>query len=233
MKNQFNTDQMNPQQGGIQKFMGQFMQMPVAGFYYSVELFVTMLQGMQRASEQGVGRFSNGVIKPTGNNISGVAEQSTFKDEKSPHPQSRTKKEEEKKMWDDQDLSGDDLKYVTYSIIFTKPDLETSLTEEKQTVINYSTNGGSFGGLKIAKFMGEVAKGKITRPEIWKENDYPDDAVDDEHWSIPEEDEKYIFFNYRVTRRLDKNTEDYQRDKIRALKGIQSSIDKVGSKIGP
>ena len=52
----------------------------------------------------------------------------------------------------DQDLSGDELKYVSYSILYTKADKEDTLQAEKQEIVTYATDGESFGGLKIAEF---------------------------------------------------------------------------------
>ena len=137
-------------------------------------------------------------------------------------------------MWDDQDLSGDDLKYVSYSILFTKRDLEATLEEQKQDLVNYSTNGGSYGGLKIAHFMQSVAAGGVKRPSKWKEsgNAYPPGATGDTFTSIPKDDERYITFIYTVDRRLDRQEADRDKQKLDALKGIQSSIESVGAKIG-
>jgi hypothetical protein len=142
-----------------------------------------------------------------------------------------TQKEDE--IMSDQDLSGDDLKYVSYSILFTKRDLEATLKEEKQDVVNYSTNGGSYGGLKLAHFMKKVGEGKVKRPEVWRENNYPPNAVDENHWTIPKEDEKYITFIFWVDKRIPRESKEYDREQVKELRGIKQSIDSVGKKIGP
>jgi hypothetical protein len=137
-------------------------------------------------------------------------------------------------MMDDQDLSGDDLKVVRYRVLFTKPDLEITFKEE-QELINYPTNGGSLGGLKVAHFMGDVEKHKVQRPPKWKEsgNDYPPGAKGDMDWKIPHEDERYIEFQYEVIRREPKQDPNYDRDRNREIRRIQKSIDDLANRFGP
>jgi hypothetical protein len=128
---------------------------------------------------------------------------------------------------DDQDLGGDDLKYVRYAIVFTKRDFEATLEENSQELVNYSTNGGSFGGLKIAKFfqkLNDPARG-VTRPQVWVETNYPPEVTDEQHWIIPAEDEKYVTFLYAVERRLPRQDGDYDRRKVTVLREIS---DKLG-----
>ena len=201
-------DQLDGEVNGVLRLMGQMMRLPFTALIYSFEILVRTVRGMQHIADQGfetlAGADSN---------------------------QQTTHEEEENVMWDDQDLSGDDLKYVSYSILFTKRDLEATLEEQTQDLVNYSTNGGSYGGLKIAKFMKKVLDGTVPRPAIWRENDYPDDAVDETHWKIPEEDEKYITFIYHVDRRLDRAASDYDKQKVEELRRIKDSINKVGNKI--
>lgn len=124
----------------------------------------------------------------------------------------------------DQDLGGDDLKYVSYTVLFTKRDLEAPLEREQQDIVSYSTNGGSYGALKIAKFMRKVAQGRVRRPSVWKENDYPPGAEDDTHWEIPDEDLKYITFIYHVDRRLPRQEAEYDKDQVGVLKEIRNRL---------
>jgi hypothetical protein len=141
---------------------------------------------------------------------------------------------------DDQDLSGDDLKVVRYRILFTKPDLEYTF-EEKQELINYSTNGGSLGGLKVGQFVGTVEQCLVERPEIWRQNDYPppgenrparkDKPKDEKNWDFPAEDQRYLEFQFEVIRREPKQDANYDRDRNRDLRGIRESIRDVAKKI--
>jgi hypothetical protein len=204
--------------------MGEMMRLPFTALIYSFEILLRTVRGMQRMTDQGFETLA-------GANTQNLYAQQTASNAEC--DQRTTHEEEGNVMSDDQDLSGDALKYVSYSILFTKRDLEATLEEETQDLVNYSTNGGSYGGLKIAKFMKKVFDGEIARPAIWRENDYPDDAVDETHWKIPEEDEKYITFIYRVDRRIDRQAAEYDKQKVEELRRIRDSINEVGNKIGP
>ncbi|HSL23700.1 MAG TPA: hypothetical protein VK886_19365 [Vicinamibacterales bacterium] len=68
---------------------------------------------------------------------------------------------------DDQDLSGDDLKYVIWSIAFTKPGFECVLQPQHEEIVNYDADGASFAALKIAKFLERARHGRVDKPEAW------------------------------------------------------------------
>jgi hypothetical protein len=120
----------------------------------------------------------------------------------------------------DQDLGGNDLKYVRYSIVFTKRDYEATLQREREEIIDYPTNGGSYGGLKIAEFFGRVAAGEVDRPEPWVTKNYPPGAAGRRGWEIPEEDRRYVTFIYEVDQRLPRGEADYQKRQAEALESI-------------
>jgi len=202
-------DQLDGEANGVLRLMGQMMRLPFTALIYSFEILVRTVRGMQRMADQGFETLAGA----DGN-------------------QPTTHEEEENVMWDDQDLSGDDLKYVSYSILFTKRDLEATLEEQKQDLVSYSTNGGSYGGLKIAKFFQKLATQGVPRPEKWRQNNYPDRNANNPHWTLPEDDEKYITFIYCVERRIPREEKEYDREKVRALRDIRDGIDSVGSKIG-
>lgn len=98
----------------------------------------------------------------------------------------------------DEDLGGDDIKLVTYTILFTKQDFEVDLLTAEE-VIDYATDGGTFAGQKIAQFMEELQRNGIPWPSAWKERpsgEYPE--VGHPIRNIPEEERKYIRVNYHV-----------------------------------
>src|SRR5215216_2163316 len=177
----------------MMRLLNQMIRLPLTAFVYSLEMFVKTMQGIQRIADRSIDEMVIGVTETLGDS----GDQITQKEDAN---------------MSDQDLSGDDLKYVSYSILFTKRDLEATLKEEKQDLVNYSTNGGSYGGLKLAHFMKKVFEKKIKRPEVWRENNYPPDAKDDTDWTIPKEDEKYITFVYWVDRRIPKQSKEYDRE---------------------
>ncbi|HXD33084.1 MAG TPA: hypothetical protein VN643_18325 [Pyrinomonadaceae bacterium] len=218
-------------ENGLMILMGQMMRLPVMALVYSFEIFIRTMKEMQRVADQSFDAvagdlFQKGNDPPVLSSESATGETGTDLNNQST-------REEESVMWDDQDLSGDDLKYVSYSILFTKRDLEATLEEEKQDLVSYSTNGGSYGGLKIAHFMKSVSEGTVERPPQWKNsgNNYPPGATGDYITEFPTEDERYITFIYSVDRRIPRSEKDYDRDQIRALQGIKEGIDLVGSKI--
>jgi hypothetical protein len=223
--------QFGSEANSVLRLMGQMMRLPFTALVYSFEIFVRTLQGMQRMTDQGFETLAGDIAQSSKGRHS--CDNKSIITGNGADLNQQTTHEEENVMWDDQDLSGNDLKYVSYSILFTKRDLEATLDEETQDLVSYATNGGSYGGLKIAKFMKKVLEGKIPRPAIWRDNDYPDDAVDEMHWKIPEEDEKYITFIYHVDRRIDRQAADYDKQKVEELRKIRDSINEVGSKIGP
>jgi len=76
----------------------------------------------------------------------------------------------------DQDLSGDDLKYVIWSILFNKPGYECILQKQQEELVNYSADASTFAAVKIARFLDSARHGHADRPEGWRERGYPSDA---------------------------------------------------------
>jgi hypothetical protein len=144
----------------------------------------------------------------------------------------------------DQDLSGDDLKYVIWSIIFTKPGHEAILQKQQEELVSYSADANSYAGLKIARLLESARHGHTERPDSWTDRGYASDlsrtkpattvtsaggssvtpsgssrqerkAGDHESgWRIPVEDQKYIVFLYRVDRRLPRQDDVTHVDRV-------------------
>jgi hypothetical protein len=72
----------------------------------------------------------------------------------------------------DQDLSGDDLKYVIYSIVFTKPGYECILQKQQEDLVAYAADSSTYAAVKIAKFLDSARYGHSERPENWRETGY-------------------------------------------------------------
>lgn len=129
---------------------------------------------------------------------------------------------------DGKDLSGDDIKYVSYSILFKKPDFEATLQPEKEEVVDYSTDGASFGAIKISEYIENLAKGNKI-PSSWG-NKSPDDKLYGVNKAktmfgmIPAKDRKHIKFVYRVKERLDKEKPRYEKEQVDAIKDVQQAI---------
>lgn len=135
----------------------------------------------------------------------------------------------------DQDLSGTDLKYVVWSIVFTKPGFECVLEPQHDEIVNYEADGNSFAAIKIAKFLENARNGRTQKPETFNEHNYPAVAESgspngrrgeanafassnstqqqsgEKGFRIPAEDQRFITFLYRVERRLPKQEEEVTR----------------------
>jgi hypothetical protein len=209
----------------MMRLIGQMMKLPLAVFVYGMEMLAKTMQDMQKMADQGIDLLVSGAapVRESGRLDvpgSGGSEDSTSGGDRAVK---LTTYEEESKM-PDQDLSGDDLKYVSYSISFTKPHLEVTLEKRDEQVVNYSTNGASYGAIEISHFWGRVARGQVKRPQLWADNNYPEDAIDDYNWALPLDDEKYIRFDFHVERRTPKQDPEYPREQVKVLKQIRDRL---------
>jgi len=209
----------------MMRFFAQVFRYPLTVFVYSMEAFVSAMRDVQRTTDQTIDAMVGGVGQPVG--TTPVGESGSTDSHVSggviADDANQTTRKEESKM-SDQDLSGTDLKYVSYSILFTKPDLEGTLEQQREDLVNYSTNGESYAALRIAEFFGRNAAGQVPRPPVWIANSYPVDAADNLHWTIPDDDRKYVTFIYQVDRRLDRNDPNYPKDQVRVLREIRDRL---------
>jgi hypothetical protein len=126
-----------------------------------------------------------------------------------------------------QDLGGDDLKYVVWSLIFTKPGFECVLEPQRSEIVNYAADASSFAAVKIAQFLERARQGSVEKADAWRDPDYPPDAPrgDTSHseaaaapakrgWRIPPNDHKYIVFLHRVEWRLPKEEEGTRVERV-------------------
>jgi len=215
------------------KLLTQMLRLPLTVFVYSMEAFVNAIRDIERNTDRTINAMVGGVTQAPGNQ--------SGKESNTEAPRvggcggisaNQTTLKEDRKM-PNQDLSGDDLKDVRYSILFTKRDLETPLKGETLDVVNYSTTGGSYGAIKIGDFLEEIAKNGADRPQVWKDNKYPPGVAGDKYFEIPSVDKKYITFQYTVDGHMPKGAKEYDKRTVEVLGEIKDSIDKVGEKIGP
>jgi hypothetical protein len=188
------------------RFLAQLVRLPMAALAYGVDVFVKTMQESQRAVNQPGEPPS---VAKVNNSQAPIYQAPIYK---------------EIKEMADQDLSGDELKVVRYRIIFKKRDLEVTLASGEE-LVNYDTDGASFGALKIAEFVTKVGAGEVTKPDLWKEERYartrPDKA-----WSIPKEDRRYIGFLFEVLRHEPRQEKEYDREQVKELR-------KIADRIGP
>jgi hypothetical protein len=209
-------------------FLNQMIMLPVATLFYSLEMFAKTVQGIQEMVSHSMNVMTEEITQlfdnaPSGQSDVPSAVPSDTQGGSAPTT-SQTLQQEERHMLD-QDLGGHDIKYVRYSIIFTKRDYEATLLEERREPVNYATDGASYGGLKLVEFF----RGTFPRPPEWRrETDpYPPGHEHQDRVSIddiPDEDRKYVTFIYQVEQRLPRTEEDYERRQARALEAISRKL---------
>jgi hypothetical protein len=115
---------------------------------------------------QGVRSMTGAGRQPRPSSMDGVAEaDSSMSSTRSGRP-----------IGNDQDLGGDDLKYVVWSIVFTKPGFECVLEPQRSELVNYSADGASFAAVKIAKVLERARHGHVEKAESWREHGYPPES---------------------------------------------------------
>ncbi len=130
----------------------------------------------------------------------------------------------------DQDLGGNDLKYVIWSLVFTKPGYECVLQTQQEELVNYAADPNTYAALKIARFLDGARHGHCRKPESWLERGYPVESAKDaigyemsspaprpshrDGWRVPSEDQKFIVFLYNVERRLPRQEEVVHTERV-------------------
>jgi hypothetical protein len=215
----------------MMRFFGQMMKLPIAALVSSMEMLAKTMREIQKSLESNIDVVSDGLAQ-TLNDMSdgtGVARAASMdrsgriSGDGADTTQQNIDKEE--KDMGDQDLGGDDLKVVRYRIIFTKRDYEAVLDEADEEIVDYPTDGGSFGGLKVADFMGKLAAGAVHLPIEWRgRKDYP--PKKDGKWRIPRDDRRYIKFVYEVIRTVEREEAAYEKDEVKVLREIRDVLSR-------
>lgn len=209
-------------------------------FWFTGATMDLMLQGMERMTGQ-TNRTMMGSEGQQDGTASGSSGSSWSASSSQAQTQTQTQSQASTPSGDDQDLSGDDLKYVLWSIVFCKPGYECVLEPQQADIVNYSADGASYAAVKIAKYLEKARHGRTDRPQLWNEKGYPADAstsrraeptnivggnaqsTTERGWRIPAEDHKYIKFVYRVERRLPKEEADVTRiERVTIERGVDT-----------
>ena len=132
------------------------------------------------------------------------------------------------------DLGGDDVKNVTYWISFVKPDFVATLTSPNDETIDYATDEGSFGGLKIGQFFQDLAAKQVLWPmKAWGTKTPSSEYDAYKAWNIqgkpvltniPDKDRKYIRFNLRLNWRQPQPDAEREKDKVEVLREIRDAV---------
>src|ERR1041385_736967 len=219
-------DRDEKQSGSFMRLFGQMMILPFTVFIQGMELFIKTIQGMQRATEEGMDVMAGGMpegsgtastnqtdlaTSTTGAATGGVVEDNTATNSK------------ERINMDDRDLSDDKkLKLVRYKILFIKRDYEVAFPEIEELVSD-SMDETAYTAWKIAEFIQRLGKRKTRVPEEWK--NYPPEENPDRGGDIllgfPENDKKYLRVYFEVLDRYERESFKYEERQIEVLEEIR------------
>ena len=196
------------------RLFGQMMMLPFTVFVQGMELFIKTIQGIQRATDEGmnvmVGETTPALTSKTTRSVTDSAIKGG----------AETSHKEATKM--DQDLSGEDtLKLVRYKILFVKRDYEVPF-DEQEDLVSYATTGTDWGALQIANFMGSL--GRIRRPRKWHDKHYPPGVSGDFIHEIPDGDRKYIRIYFEVLQRWERQEAEYEKQQVEVLRDIRDRM---------
>ncbi len=245
MENRFDGTQESRDAGrssnSLVWLIGQMLRLPFVAFSYSMEMFAKTMQGITRMADQSIGSIvsdgtqtsaDKGSERKPGGESAISANQCAISDSAATTEKEKSKMGEQN-FGRDQDLSGDDLKDVSYSIIFTKPDLEGTLQKDTPDLVTYSTTGPSYAGIKLVDFFVGLSAHPIDRPDSWKRNGYPNGATGDKWNGTPPldpDDKRYVEFVYWVDRRVPKNAANYDKEQVKVLREIRDELKHKAAK---
>ena len=229
MNNPIDGRQEQAEDRGSSNFMrlfGQMMMLPFTVFVQGMELFIKTIQGMQRATDDGLNVMVGGTTQAPGSQSDLTTSSVTggvIKDDAATNLK-------EKINMSDTDLSGKDtLKLVRYKILFIKRDYETAFPEAEELVAD-SMDATGYTAWKIAQFIQKLADKKTDVPAQWDGypvNRHPPALPYRDHnilLGLPEDDKKYLRVYFEVLERYDREEAKYEQQEIDVLKQIRDRI---------
>ncbi len=222
-------------------FVGQLFLIPVAVFVYGVELLVKTMQGMQKATTQGMSLVV-GSTPEAAENVGGSGEgdvntaqpRPVNTQESGPTNADVTEKKEDKTLSNDgngigldKDLHDDMLKLVRYKILFVKREYEHAFPE-MEDLVSDNMDGAAFAAWKVAEFIQHLAKQKTDAPTKWGDK-YPSENRDTyikegKLIAFPDHDKKYLRVYYEVLDRYPREKFKYEEQQIEVLKEIRNEL---------
>ena len=208
------------------RLFGQMMMLPVTVFIQGMELFIKTIQGMQRATDEGMNVMAGEMpqMSETDSGRQSGLTRSSSEISGSTKEDGATNLKEKTNMRDT-DLSGKDtLKLVRYKILFIKRDYETAFPEHEELVSD-PMDETAYTAWKIAEFIQRLAKDKTEVPEKWGRK-YPPEQYRKGVFLIgfPEDDKKYLRVYYEVLARYDREEFKYHQRQIEVLEEIRDRI---------
>jgi len=224
--------------GNVMWFLGQFFMIPVAALVYGFELLVTTMQGMQRATTQGmeviVGGSQSSNDRADADGISGQPELAARVGANGARFEIVQKEERilttnnECGNGLDKDLHDDMLKLVRYKVLFVRREYEVAFPEQEDLVSD-NMDGSAFTAWKVAEFIQDLGKRTTPVPIKWSDKSYPPAEFVEGNYlnGIPHEDKKYLRVYYEVLDRYPREKFKYEEQQIRVLEEIRDSMTKA------
>src|ERR1044071_517786 len=161
-------DRDEKQSGSFMRLFGQMMILPFTVFIQGMELFIKTIQGMQRATEEGMDVIAGGMPEGSGTastNQTDLATSTTGAATGGALEDNTTTNLKERINMDDRDLSDDKkLKLVRYKILFIKRDYEVAFPEIEELVSD-SMDDTAYTAWKVAEFIQRL--GDTPVPSKW------------------------------------------------------------------
>ncbi len=198
-------------------FFGQIMKLPAEALIYGMDMFFqgigTLVESPLHTPHMMQTHMDSYAIVSGGHeNGYGTAYQETSE-----------------KDWNvaDKDLSGELLKLVRHKVIFVKRDLEHVFADKEELVAG-SIDEAGFTAWKIAEFIQALDETPI--PEKWRRKSYPrPSSPGDTINSLDEEDKKHLRVYFEVLDRYERQSPNYEAQKISVLEQIRDKMPSPGT----
>ncbi len=216
----------------LMRLFGQMVMLPFTVFVQGIELFVKTIQGMQRATDEGMNVMVGGTTQAPG---TAPGDQSDLTSSKTGSVTGGVTKDgaatihKEEREMPDRNLSDDMLKLVRYKVLFVKRDYETAFPEREELVPDNMTDT-AYTAWKIAEFIQSLNMKETKIPAKWGRQ-YP---RNEEHkpphrdnvtlFGFPEGDKKWLRVYYEVLDRYVREDLQFEQEQLDALKDIAKAV---------
>lgn len=189
----------------------QFVQLPMNVFAFGLDLMRRSIGGFQGIADLGV-QAAEGASRSLATPVeaAGAALSDGIRRAQAP-----TAWKEDRMNGRDQDLSGDDLKLVRYTILYIQRDREAFL-ERGEELVAGNLDGNTFASYLIDRWRaGFQRQGIEPPPAKWGGGFRPDFARED--W-------KYLRVYFEVLQRFPREEKEYDRTQVDALNRIAHAL---------
>lgn len=232
-----------PYTSSVMWLMGQFALLPVVTLVRGVEFVLTVMQGVQEVTKQGLGVMVGPGFRGSESREVTAAPAAPARCEPAPanrnhNPNLGAGKPIQKEETPlapidnfprglDKDLHDDMLKLVRYKVLFVRREYEVAFPE-REDLVSDNMDGSAFTAWKIAEFIQDLQKGLTSVPQKWRDKNYPPrefiqgDCLN----GVPHEDKKYLRVYYEVLERYPREKFKYEEQQIKVLEDIRDTLER-------